>query len=815
MKTLKMTRLTVPAVLMLALAWPSLADEPWPAFRGPGTLGVSSESLPPGEGPLALELVWKRPLGSGYSGISIAGGKLITGFSEGERDFVGAFNPDTGKEIWRYDLAPIYSGHDGSHDGLIATPTISLGRVFMASPWGQVAALDLETGAALWTKHMIEDLGGTKPLYGFGASPLVVGDLVVMSVCGEGKSVVALDAMSGETRWRSFEQPCGGTQNSPVLMDVDGQPQVIVMSRQKLAGLDPSSGAEQWEFALEERSDSMGSGSQSPLSLGDGRMFIKHEAGKAMIVALNAGSDGVTASVVASGRGLARSYSPPTVWGDALYGYSARLLSAVDPSNAELLWRSREPGDGFLLAVGGQLGVITKTGSLHLGSASREGWSETARIELFDDLAWSPPSFANGSFYVRSLGEMARVRVVRSNTELLATATGPEVPAALGDLVAGVGAASNASEAVDRFLDGRELPLIDGNEVVFLWRGGEDVAIGGDMIGMRREEPMHRLEGTDLWWWSTELDRHARMNYVFFVGDDPNTDPSHDRRATATVLGPDMNWNRGVGVETSWFAMPEWPGLVSQPATSGGGGRLETIKVPFQPPTPEGEETPEPIEVTMQVWLPPGYDQGEERYPAVYLHNQGALEAGAWPETLDRVVGQSVAPLIAVFTEWPQMRGYPISHVVESIDARFRTRAERESRANIGMAWDGISATISTFRSPETFGALGLQSLYLLEQQMEVIGGAVGDATAETVPLRIYFEWGKWDLISPHEEMNMRRSSKWAFDLFVSRGWEPIGGEVWDSTDFSSWSNRTGVMLQALFPLEGAPDTLSIWQTGQ
>ena len=88
---------------------------------------------------------------------------------------------------------------------------------------------------------------------------------------------------------------------------------------------------------------------------------------------------------------------------------------------------------------------------------------------------------------------------------------------------------------------------------------------------------------------------------------------------------------------------------------------------------------------------------------------------------------------------------------------------------------------------------------------------------AETLPMRIYLEWGRWDLISPHEEMNMRASSRHAWELFRERGWSPLGGEVWDSTDWASWRNRTGTMLEALFPAAGEETggSLQSWATGR
>jgi outer membrane protein assembly factor BamB len=740
---------------------------------------------------------------------------LVTAMAEGERDFVVALDAASGAEIWRYDLAPTYAGHDGSHDGPISTPAIAGGRVFMLSPWGHVAAIDFESGQELWTRHLVDDLESAKPLYGFGSSPAVAGGVMALQIGGAEGAVAGFDVATGEIKWRSVgEDPEIGAQ-SPIVAEIAGREQFLVLGSKQLVGLAPEDGATLWTLPLEGEAGGMGAWTQSPLPLDDRRIFIKHQQGQTAVVEVSEGEDGLSAAVVSESRGLARSYSPAALGGERVFGFTARFLSAVDPESGELLWRSREPGDGFLVTVGDQLAVLTKTGELHLGAASPESWQETSSLQLFDDLAWTPPSFANGSLYLRSLGEIARVDLTRLDRPRVAASSDSTPPPALVSLAE----SADPSAAIDRFVGEHELPLIEGDEVVFVWHGkADDVAIGGDMIGMRREEPMNRLAGTDLWWWRTELDPRARMSYLFFVDYEPRTDPSHDRVVTTTVLGPDMNWQREEPVEMSWFAMPGWPGLSAEPdaLAAGAGGRLETVEITVQPPTPDDGEAPEPVSVTTHVWLPPGYDQGDDRYPVVYVHNRHARERGGWPETLDRVVGRSVAPLIVVFPEPPRMRGFGdlfVEQVVPEIDRRYRTKAERDSRANVGMGWPGMSASRLTLANSELFGVLGVQSMYLLEEQMNAVKEAAAEIDAASTPMRIYLEWGRWDLISPHEEMNMRQSSRWAWDFFTERGWQPIGGEVWDSTDFASWRNRTGVMLEALFPAMEGANSLESWQT--
>jgi hypothetical protein len=269
-------------------------------------------------------------------------------------------------------------------------------------------------------------------------------------------------------------------------------------------------------------------------------------------------------------------------------------------------------------------------------------------------------------------------------------------------------------------------------------------------------------------------------------------------------------------------SIPEWPGLSierPEPASpeSTSPGRLEAVELSIQPTASEGEAPPEALAVPAQVWLPPGYDETDARYPVVYVAD-AALEAGRWPETLDRVVDRGVAPLIVVFVDLPRrgdLRGALADQVVPQIDTLFRTRRERESRALVGMGWGGYSAAVTAFTDSQTFGVLGVQSLFLVEgPPMERLEEAVGEDDATTLPMRIYLEWGKWDLTSPHEEMNQRYFSRWAWDFLTDRGWKPIGGEVWDSTDFASWANRTDVLLEALFPLEGSGSQLEVWRTG-
>ncbi|MBZ0110935.1 MAG: PQQ-binding-like beta-propeller repeat protein, partial [Thermoanaerobaculia bacterium] len=199
------TRSVVCLVLGGSLVAGAALGGDWTQFRGPQGSGSVQEGLPEGAGLIGLRSGWVRDLGSGYSGVVTDGKVLVTQFAAGEKDVVGAFDATSGDELWRFELEPTYKGHDGSHNGPIATPLIAGDRVFASGAWGRFVALDLATGELAWSVHFVDDLGAEKPWYGFGCSPIAVGDDVVVGVGidAERGTLVSFTRDSGEVSWRS------------------------------------------------------------------------------------------------------------------------------------------------------------------------------------------------------------------------------------------------------------------------------------------------------------------------------------------------------------------------------------------------------------------------------------------------------------------------------------------------------------------------------------------------------------------------------------------------------------------------------------
>src|SRR5919106_5153587 len=190
------------ALLWMLLFTPGLAFSDWPSFRGSNTDGVANSGTQFAQDPAgSLKIAWAIAAGSGYSGVSISDGIAVTGFSDGKNDLLAAFDEKTGKELWRTTIAPTYKGHDGSHDGPIATPAIADGKVFALAPRGEVISVDLRTGKKVWEIDLAKNEGAEKPLYGFGSSPLISKGVLILQVGAKEKFIGGFDPATGKKLW--------------------------------------------------------------------------------------------------------------------------------------------------------------------------------------------------------------------------------------------------------------------------------------------------------------------------------------------------------------------------------------------------------------------------------------------------------------------------------------------------------------------------------------------------------------------------------------------------------------------------------------
>jgi enterochelin esterase-like enzyme/outer membrane protein assembly factor BamB len=792
--TSALSLLSLAIVLSLVTSPDLRATEPavsWPGLRGPGHDGAIRDAKLFDGRIEGIEAIWQRDLGPGYPMVVGDGERLATAFQSGAEDVVAVFDPETGEELWRHSIGQAYAGHTGSHDGPIATPALADDRVFVLGPRGHLLALDANDGSVLWSKHLADDLGSEPPFYGFTSSPIVVDEIVVVQIgAGEGKGIAGFDVASGEMLWSAADDPV--QYHSPVLATLGGRRQVVAAGDTHLTGVDPANGEVLWSHEHTGDERAMGGATIVPVPAGENRILLLHRHPESVMLEIDTGDDGSwQIEELWTGRGIKSTYVIPVYHDGYLYGMNNKIFTCIDAATGETVWRDREPGDGFPTLVGDHLVIMSKPGTLRVAEASPEGYKELTRLKLFDEVSWSAPAYIDGSLYVRSMSSIARI-----SSSAPADATAEEIAEAAGRtsfdrFLADLEQAENKDHLIDAYLAANwPLPVIEHTgRVHFLYRGeANDVGIVGDMIGFRREDPMIRVAGTDLFHYSTRLEPDAAVHYGFLVDfGEPSPDPFNPRRS------------EGLFGEVSFFEMPgrqagDFAGTVDEARQ----GVLEELT--WESTVLEGATR------AAQVYLPAGYDPESERpYPTLYVHDgQDALEKGDFKNALDELIGESVMPLIAVFvTPDPEKRGEMRDpnyakmlreELVPLIDERYRTIDNPMARGTAGFVNAADVSLSLAFTAAETFARIGAiwPVLFAFEDE---------PPAASDSALVLYQKWGSYHLRSPHENFDSAQANREMFQQLRRLGHRPAGGEVPEGFGWSCWRAYVGEMLTSLFPM--------------
>jgi enterochelin esterase-like enzyme/outer membrane protein assembly factor BamB len=775
----------------------SSAEEGWPGLRGPSSDGAIRNKNLFEAGSGALEVTWKRDLGSGYPVVTIDDSRVVTAFHQSASDVVAAFDRETGAELWRYEIGEGYKGHTGSHDGPIATPALVGGRVFGIGPRGHFFALDAETGKQLWAKHLVEDFQSETPFYGFGSSPVVAGSLVIAQIgAGEGKAVAGFGVDDGELIWSTGDDKV--EYQSPILATFGATVQVVVAGGSNVSGLDPASGEVLWSYAHGGDERAMGGATIVPIPAGENRILLLSEHPQSLMLEIDKAKDGDwNVNELWKSTAIKATYVQPVYHDGYLYGMNSKIFTCVDAATGETVWRAREPGDGFPTLIGDQLVVMSKPGVLRVAKASPEGYEELASLELFDEVSWSAPAYADGSLYLRSMGALARVDIAQAESVASAELAQMSAAEATGFVaflaeIEGLDSVAAKSARIDSFLEQNpQMPLIeDGGAVHFLYRGGaEDVGIVGDMIGIRREDPMIRVADTDLFYYSTHLESEAAVHYGFLVDFGEPVPDARNPASGESLFG-----------EVSFLEMParRVPDY-SSPAPEGRQGKLEEIT--WESAAFEGKKR------SAQVYLPAGFDASAVTlYPTLYLHEgKKVSEREGIKNVLDYLVGEAAEPLLVVFVVGdPDAEGSEyrnpaytkmfLEELIPLVDERYPTIDDRLARATAGVGGAADYSVRLGFDSPGRIGRIGAlwPSLFAFE----------GEAPAvDDHRLVIYQRWGAYHIRSPHENFNSAVFNRQLQARLRELGQRPSGGEVPEGWGWNCWRGYIPEMLRALFPM--------------
>ena len=385
----------------------ALAKGDWPQILGPNRNGIYTgpEIVPsfPRTGPPPL---WKRDVGAGFAGPSVAGDRLILFHRVNNRETVEAMDANTGKTIWTFDYATSYRDDFGFDEGPRAVPVIAGGRVVTHGADGMLHGIDFASGKMLWSVDTRKVFEAPKGYFGVASSPVVDGARVLVNVGGTKGGIVAFDAASGKTLWTATsDEP---SYSAPIVADIGAQHTGVFFTRTGLVAVDPTSGKVLYQYRWRAR-QAASVNAATPIVTGD-RIFLSASYGTGAVL-LQVANNAVK-PLWSGDESMSNHYSTSVLKDGYLYGFDGRqefgqTLRCVELATGKVMWNVDGFGAGTLLIAGDTLVITRESGELALAPASPKAFRFNARAQLIKGVVRAYPALANGRYYVRNDRELA------------------------------------------------------------------------------------------------------------------------------------------------------------------------------------------------------------------------------------------------------------------------------------------------------------------------------------------------------------------------------------------------------------------------
>jgi outer membrane protein assembly factor BamB len=415
MKRRTMLQLLAAAPVLAQTAKKAPAAPPqWTQWGGPNrNFQTSASGLKaqwPATGP---KVVWKRPLGEGYSSPSVENGVLYTMYGRPREEVVLAADAATGKTLWEQPNPMTFrSDAPDMGNGPYATPLIVGDRLFTTGVAGRLQCFEKKTGKLVWSQELWEKHGGSRLMYGYSSSPIAFRELVIVPVGGRGKSVMAFRQADGAVAWAKGD--LGNVYSSPILIDVDGLEQLVVLLDGAMIGLNPHNGDLQWRVPFTAGySIAVATPVWGPGNL----LFIsaEYDAGSKVIELKRNGLQ-TTATELWNSNRLRLHHGNAMRIGDTVYFTSGgkgsqAILTAVDVKTGKVHWQERSIAKATFVWADQKLITLDQDGNLMLAQPSTEGFKVVSKVELLTNLSWTPPTLVGTRLYIRDRKSMMAVEL--------------------------------------------------------------------------------------------------------------------------------------------------------------------------------------------------------------------------------------------------------------------------------------------------------------------------------------------------------------------------------------------------------------------
>jgi outer membrane protein assembly factor BamB len=262
----------------------------------------------------------------------------------------------------------------------------------------------------LWSRPLgeghsaiVAEYGGTFLHLGYSSSPIVYKNTLVVQVGGAGRALMAFDLNNGRVTWLALNYT--NSYSSPIIINVDGQDQLVTIMRDEIIGVDPNNGAffwshpisAQWNFHFTISTPVWGPGNllfaSAAYGIGGRVLRLSRSGGKTVVNEL-----------WKSERTRVHKENAIRV-GDVIYASTGHIgpafFTAIDVKSGRVLWQDRRFSHASFLYADGRFIILDEDGALGLATPAPEGLTVHSKIEMLTSRSWTVPTLVGKTLILR------------------------------------------------------------------------------------------------------------------------------------------------------------------------------------------------------------------------------------------------------------------------------------------------------------------------------------------------------------------------------------------------------------------------------
>ncbi len=432
------------SAMLFVLFTQYLWAQDWPQWRGPHRDGHVQEFSAPAMWPDSLKLVWKIAAGAGLASPLVSEGKIYLITREGEEETVSCYRLGDGSRIWqqRYTSPFIPNAQAvisryfpvSQGKGPFATPIVHGDRIYALGVDRVLSSFDKNSGELKWRQHYLKQevpaqlvyecqpcgcsedgkefpqpgkcsacgmtlgvkgletsasLDGQGNYYGAAASPVIENKIGIVNVGNlKGGDLIAFDLKSGQEKWR-WHGPAPSS-SSPITATLHGVRQVIVLTRENLAGVNVRDGQQLWSFAIASDAQIV-----TPIVFEDLVIFSAYRS-PTTAVRVRKEANGWSAEKAWETNEVTLYTSTPVLVGDKMYGlsYANRgQFFAMEARTGKVIWTSegRQAQGAVILSCGNEVLALTDEAKLITMASDAGAYQPHANLQVAGSPTWAHP----------------------------------------------------------------------------------------------------------------------------------------------------------------------------------------------------------------------------------------------------------------------------------------------------------------------------------------------------------------------------------------------------------------------------------------